>query len=48
MESNDFVFDAEVIAQAVAFRQKIVEIPAPARYFPDTSSVNSRRAFATG
>jgi glycosyltransferase involved in cell wall biosynthesis len=38
--SNDFVFDAEVIAQAVAFRQTIAEIPARTRYFPDASSVN--------
>ena len=38
--SNDFVFDTEVIAQAVAFRQRIVEVPARTRYFSEASSVD--------
>lgn len=37
--SNDFVFDTQVIAQAVAFGQRIVEVPARSRYFPEASSV---------
>ena len=37
--SNDFVFDTQVIAQAVAFGQRIVEVPARSRYFSDASSV---------
>lgn len=37
--SNDFVFDTEVIAQAVAFGQRVVEIPARTRYFSEASSV---------
>jgi hypothetical protein len=37
--SNDFVFDTEVLAQAVAFRQRILEVPARTRYFKDASSV---------
>ena len=42
--SNDFVFDTQVIAQAVAFGQRIVEVPARSRYFSDASSVG----FAVG
>lgn len=42
--SNDFVFDTEVIAQAVAFGQRVVEVPASSRYFADASSVG----FAVG
>jgi glycosyltransferase involved in cell wall biosynthesis len=38
--SNDFVFDTQVIAQALAFRQRIVEVPARTRYFNDASSVD--------
>ena len=37
--SNDFVFDTQVIAQAVAFGQRIVEVPARSRYYSDASSV---------
>jgi glycosyltransferase involved in cell wall biosynthesis len=37
--SNDFVFDTQVIAQAVAFGQRVAEVPARSRYFADASSV---------
>jgi len=37
--SNDFVFDTQVIAQAVAFGQRVAEVPARSRYFSDASSV---------
>jgi glycosyltransferase involved in cell wall biosynthesis len=37
--SNDFVFDTQVIAQAVAFGQRVVEVPARSRYFTEASSV---------
>jgi glycosyltransferase involved in cell wall biosynthesis len=40
--SNDFVFDTEVIAQAVAFGQRVVEVPAASRYFTEASSVGFR------
>ena len=42
--SNDFVFDTQVLAQAAAFKQRIVEVPARTRYFSDASSVG----FAAG
>src|SRR5437667_8645482 len=36
--SHDFVFDAEVMAQAVFFGLRIGEISCPTRYFPEASS----------
>jgi glycosyltransferase involved in cell wall biosynthesis len=48
LNSDDFVFDSEVIAQTVAFGFKIVEIPVPTRYFPEASSVNFRRSVTYG
>ncbi|MFP5320027.1 MAG: glycosyltransferase family 2 protein [Acidimicrobiia bacterium] len=40
--SNDFVFDSQVIAQAVAFKQRVVEVPIKTRYFPEASSTSMR------
>ncbi len=40
MNSNDFVFDTEILVQAVAFGFKIDEISVPTRYFEEASSVN--------
>jgi glycosyltransferase involved in cell wall biosynthesis len=48
LNSDDFVFDSEVIAQAVAFKFKIAEVPVPTRYFPEASSVNFRRSLIYG
>jgi len=48
LNSDDFVFDSEVIAQAVAFGFKIVEVPVPTRYFPEASSVNFKRSVIYG
>jgi glycosyltransferase involved in cell wall biosynthesis len=48
LNSDDFVFDSEVIAQAVAFGFRIVEVPVPTRYFPEASSVNFRRSVVYG
>jgi glycosyltransferase involved in cell wall biosynthesis len=38
--SDGFVFDQEIIAQAVAGRFRIAEIAVPTRYFPDASSAS--------
>lgn len=38
--SNDFVFDTQVLIQAKAFNFRIAEIPVTTRYFKDASSVN--------
>jgi glycosyltransferase involved in cell wall biosynthesis len=40
LNSDDFVFDSQMIAQAIYFGFKIDEIPVQARYFPEASSVN--------
>jgi glycosyltransferase involved in cell wall biosynthesis len=40
LNSDDFVFDSQIIAQAVHFGFPICEIPVQARYFPEASSVN--------
>lgn len=40
LNSDDFVFDSQMIAQAVYLQFKIAEIPVQARYFPEASSVN--------
>jgi glycosyltransferase involved in cell wall biosynthesis len=48
LNSDDFVFDTEVIAQAVAFGFRITEIAVPTRYFAEASSVNFRRGVTYG
>ena len=40
LNSDKFVFDSEIIAQAVALDFTIAEIPVPTRYFKEASSVN--------
>jgi glycosyltransferase involved in cell wall biosynthesis len=40
LNSDDFVFDSQMIAQAAHCGFKIGEIPVQARYFPEASSVN--------
>ncbi len=48
LNSDDFVFDTEVIVQAVAFGFQIAEIAVPTRYFKEASSVNFRRSVVYG
>jgi len=48
LNSDDFVFDTEVIAQTVAFGFRVGEIPVPTRYFAEASSVNFRRSVVYG
>ncbi len=48
LNSDDFVFDSEVIAQTVAFGFRIGEIGVPTRYFDEASSVNFRRSLVYG
>jgi len=38
MNSDNFVFDQEIIAQLVDNRIRIAEVPVPTRYFPQASS----------
>jgi glycosyltransferase involved in cell wall biosynthesis len=46
--SNDFVFDNEILAQAAYFGFIIGEISCPARYFEDASSINFARSVKYG
>jgi len=46
--SDDFVFDNQMIAQAVHFDFKIGEISCPTKYFPEASSINFRRSVVYG
>jgi len=48
LNSDDFVFDTEVIAQAVAHGFHIAEIGVPTRYFKEASSVNFQRSVVYG
>jgi glycosyltransferase involved in cell wall biosynthesis len=46
--SDDFVFDQELVAQVVAAGLRIAEIAVPTRYFAEASSVNFRRSVVYG
>ncbi len=46
--SDDFVFDNELLAQAVFFGFKIGEVSCPTKYFDDASSINFRRSVIYG
>jgi len=46
--SDDFVFDNQMIAQAVMFGFKIGEISCPTKYFEDASSINFKRSVKYG
>lgn len=46
--SDDFVFDNQVLAQAVLMGARIGEISCPTKYFPEASSINFRRSAIYG
>jgi len=46
--SDDFVFDNQMIAQAVMFGYRIGEISCPTKYFPEASSINFKRSVQYG
>ena len=46
--SDDFVFDNQMLAQAVLAGARIGEISCPTRYFPEASSIDFRRSFIYG
>jgi glycosyltransferase involved in cell wall biosynthesis len=46
--SEDFVFDNEMLAQAVFFGYSIGEISCPTKYFADASSISFRRSVTYG
>jgi glycosyltransferase involved in cell wall biosynthesis len=46
--SDDFVFDSEMLVQAVWFGFRIGELSCPTRYFKEASSINFRRSVKYG
>ena len=46
--SDDFVFDNQMIAQAVMFNFRIGEISCPTKYFKEASSINFKRSVEYG
>ena len=46
--SDDFVFDSQFLAAAVAAGFKLGDVPVPVRYFDEASSINFRRSVTYG
>ncbi len=46
--SDDFVFDTQLLVQAVRFGFRLGEVPVPVRYFPEASSIRFRRCVTYG
>ncbi len=46
--SDDFVFDNQILAQAFHFGFRVGEISCPCRYEPDSSSINALRSIRYG
>lgn len=46
--SDDFVFDTQILAQAVRLGFRLGDIPVPVRYFDEASSINFRRSLRYG
>jgi len=46
--SDDFVFDNQILAQAIYFNLRIGEISCPTKYFKEASSINLRRSIVYG
>src|SRR5512139_357703 len=47
-DSDDFVFDNQMLVQAVYFGFRIGEISCPTKYFPEASSINFSRSIQYG
>ena len=46
--SDDFVFDNQILVQVIALGHAIGEVTCPARYLPEASSINFRRSVRYG
>ncbi|MEP7182652.1 MAG: glycosyltransferase family 2 protein [Betaproteobacteria bacterium] len=46
--SDDFLFDNQMLVQAIAFGFAVGEISCPTRYFDDASSISARRSVVYG
>jgi len=47
-DSDDFVFDNQMLAQAIHARFRIGEVSCPTRYFEEASSINFQRSMTYG
>jgi len=48
MNSDDFVFDNQMLAQIIWYGYRIGEVSCPTKYFPEASSINFRRSVIYG
>jgi glycosyltransferase involved in cell wall biosynthesis len=48
VNSNDFVFDNQMLAQILWFGYTIAEVSCPTKYFPEASSINLSRSIKYG
>jgi hypothetical protein len=48
LNSNDFIFDQEIVAQAIWFGARIDEISVPHRYFAEASTIGLGRSLRYG
>jgi hypothetical protein len=48
VNSNDFIFDNQMIAQIFMLNYEIAEITCPTKYFPEASSINFPRSLKYG
>ena len=48
VNSDNFVFDNEMLAQIIYFRYRIGEVSCPTRYFEEASSVNLKNSIVYG
>jgi glycosyltransferase involved in cell wall biosynthesis len=46
--SDDFVFDNQMLLQALAFDMRIGEVSCPTKYFPEASQISFRRSVVYG
>jgi len=46
--SDDFVFDNQMLAQILWFGYTVAEVSCPTKYFPEASSINFRRSLRYG
>jgi len=46
--SDDFIFDNQMLVQSIFFGFRIGEVSCPTRYFPEASSINFRRSVVYG
>jgi glycosyltransferase involved in cell wall biosynthesis len=46
--SDDFVFDSQMLTQCLYFGFRIGEVSCPTKYFPEASSINFRRSLVYG